>query len=191
MFWWRSSFLVGGTQDVIHKLNKYSAGPFPRNDGGDEKKQLKLQESIRNLQVKLFQGNFKVFSQTFVSPLLEMSIRTCIIEGSHDVDVSVYTPQLALLKQDFDAGVVSAKEYELKRWKRHCVPYQGFTTAIGIVCWCLWYCTWMSSSGEKGNAVRAENPYEEDGSLSFDLFFLNDIAVVNSLLLQEYSSIWQ
>ncbi|KAL7426832.1 LOW QUALITY PROTEIN: hypothetical protein ACHAXM_000608 [Skeletonema potamos] len=40
-----------------------------------------------------------------------------------------------------------------------------------------------------GNAVRAENPYEEDGSLSFDLFFLNDIAVVNSLLLQEYSSI--
>jgi hypothetical protein len=84
--------LVGGTQDVIHKLNKYSAGPFPRNDGGDEKKQLKLQESIRNLQVKLFQGNFKVFSLTFVSPLLEMSIRTCIIEGSHDVDVSVYTP---------------------------------------------------------------------------------------------------
>ncbi|KAL7453221.1 hypothetical protein ACHAWC_004892, partial [Mediolabrus comicus] len=39
----------------------------------------------------------------------------------------------------------------------------------------------------KGKDVHARNPFEDDGSLAFDLCFLNDIAVVNSSLLREYS----
>ncbi|KAL3938728.1 MAG: hypothetical protein SGBAC_006422 [Bacillariaceae sp.] len=41
----------------------------------------------------------------------------------------------------------------------------------------------------KGTKLRAGNPYTPDGSIEFDICFLNDIAVVNSNLLLEYSLI--
>lgn len=39
----------------------------------------------------------------------------------------------------------------------------------------------------KGTFVPAENPHTPDGSIDFDICFLNDIAVANSSLLREYS----
>ncbi|CAJ1969833.1 unnamed protein product [Cylindrotheca closterium] len=39
----------------------------------------------------------------------------------------------------------------------------------------------------KGTKLKAGNPYTPDGSIDFDICFLNDIAVANSNLLREYS----
>lgn len=41
----------------------------------------------------------------------------------------------------------------------------------------------------KGRYLGAKNPFSSDGSLDFDICFLNDIAVVNSALIREYSKI--
>ncbi len=39
----------------------------------------------------------------------------------------------------------------------------------------------------RGTFLHAENPYSKDGSIDFDVCFMNDIAVANSSLLREYS----
>jgi DNA polymerase sigma len=41
----------------------------------------------------------------------------------------------------------------------------------------------------KGSYRFAKNPYTLDGSLNFDICFLNDIAVRNSLLLRDYTDV--
>jgi len=167
---------------VIHKFNTVLLDRF-QNDG-DEKKQHKLQESIRNLQTKLS----KAISRNF--PDVRLTVYgSCLsglaLEGSHDVDISVYIPQLDYLKQDFEAGVISASQYEQKkkrvlfRIKGSLQRSESFVEVFAIV--------HARVPVVKGIDVRAKNPYEEDGSLAFDLCFLNDIAVVNSSLLREYS----
>lgn len=170
------------TNHVSHKFNTVLLDRF-QNDG-DEKKQRKLQESIRNLQTKLS----KAISRNF--PDVRLTVYgSCLsglaLEGSHDVDVSVYIPQLDHLKQDFEAGVISASQYEQKmkkvlfRIKGSLQRSESFMEVFAIV--------HARVPVVKGIDVRAKNPYEEDGSLAFDLCFLNDIAVVNSSLLREYS----
>ena len=167
---------------IAHKFNDVLVERF-QNDG-DEKKHRKLQESIQNLQKKLS----KAISRNF--PDVRLTVYgSCLsglaLEGSHDVDISVYIPQLDHLKQDFDAGVISASKYEQKM-KRVLFQIKGslqrsesFTDVFAIV--------HARVPVVKGIDIRAKNPYEEDGSLAFDLCFLNDIAVVNSSLLREYS----
>mmetsp|Transcript_32510 Transcript_32510/g.66206 ORF Transcript_32510/g.66206 Transcript_32510/m.66206 type:complete len:862 (+) Transcript_32510:78-2663(+) len=170
------------SNQIIHKFNNVLLDRF-QNDG-DEKKQRKLQESIRNLQNKLS----KAISRNF--PDVRLTVYgSCLsglaLEGSHDVDVSVYIPELDHLKQDFDAGVISASEYERKmkrvlfRIKGSLQKSESFVEVFAIA--------HARVPVVKGVDVRAKNPYEEDGSLAFDLCFLNDIAVVNSSLLREYS----
>jgi len=167
---------------IVHKFNDALLQRF-QNDG-DQKKQRKLQESIQNLQVKLS----KAISRNF--PDVRLTVYgSCLsglaLEGSHDVDVSVYIPQLDHLKQDFDAGVISASEYEQKmkrvlfRIKGSLQRSESFVEVFAIA--------HARVPVVKGIDIRAKNPYEENGSLAFDLCFLNDIAVVNSSLLREYS----
>ena len=92
-------------------MNGRTCRTLPKD--GDEKKQRKLQESIQNLQKKLS----KAISRNF--PDVRLTVYgSCLsglaLEGSHDVDISIYIPQLDHLKQDFDAGVISASKYEQK-----------------------------------------------------------------------------
>jgi senataxin/terminal uridylyltransferase len=174
--------------DVINKFNEVLLNRFQNNDAGgvNERKQRLLHDSIRNLQVKLLKAISRNFPDVGLT-VYGSCLSGLALEGSHDVDVSVYIPQLDHLKQDFDAGIISAAEYEIKM-KRIVFRIKGT----------LQYCR-SGSFKElfaivnarvpvlKGKDVHAKNPYEEDGSLSFDLCFLNDIAVVNSSLLREYS----
>ena len=166
---------------VSHKFNDALVKRF-QND--DEKKQRMLQDSIRNLQKKLSKTLQRIFPDVHLS-VYGSCLSGLALEGSHDVDVSVYIPQLDLLKQDFDAGVISAREYESKmkrvlyRIKGSLQRSDSFVDVFAI--------THARVPVIKGTDIRARNPYEEDGSLSFDMCFLNDIAVVNSSLLREYS----
>lgn len=177
--------LLEACKDPNHASHKFNSVLLDRfQNDGDEQKQRKLQESIRNLQMKLS----KAISRNF--PDVRLTVYgSCLsglaLEGSHDVDVSVYIPQLDHLKQDFDAGVISASQYEQKmkkvlfRIKGSLQRSESFVEVFAIV--------HARVPVVKGIDVRAKNPYEEDGSLAFDLCFLNDIAVVNSNLLREYS----
>ena len=175
---------VNFNSNVVQKFNEVLLNRF-QNDG-DEMKQRKLQDSIRNLQVKLS----KAISRNFPGATLTV-YGSCLsglaLEGSHDVDVSVYIPQLDHLKQDFDVGIISAREYEQKM-KRIVYRIKGTLQ----YCRSKWFDELFAIPNArvpvvKGKDVHARNPFEDDGSLAFDLCFLNDIAVVNSSLLREYS----
>ena len=168
-------------------MNDALVDRFFQNDGDEEKqRKFQLQESIQALQVKLS----KAISRNRNFPDVRLTVYgSCLsglaLEGSHDVDISVYIPQLDRLKQDFDAGVISASEYETKRTtvlfqiKGILQRSESFADVSAI--------PYARVPIVKGIDICAKNPYEEDGSLAFDLCFLNDIAVVNSSLLREYS----
>jgi hypothetical protein len=108
------------------------------------------------------------------------------LEGSHDVDVSVYIPELDEMKKSFDAGRVSAEEYE-KRMRRIIFKIRDSLQYYRSGRFFDLFAVTRSRVPVIKGKMYARNPYTEDESLAFDLCFLNDIAVVNSSLLREYS----
>ena len=108
------------------------------------------------------------------------------LEGSHDVDISIYIPELHTLRSRFDNHDISGDNYHQAARKiifrvRDALLYYrgvGFFDLVAI--------TRARVPLIKGTSLM-NNPHTPDGHLSFDLCFLNDIAVVNSNLLREYS----
>ncbi|KAL7541209.1 hypothetical protein ACHAXR_010721 [Thalassiosira sp. AJA248-18] len=157
-----------------------------RFENEHDEKQLQLQLSIDRLQDKLAFAISRRFNGSRLT-VYGSVLSGLALEGSHDVDVSIFIPELDRLKKNFDRGTVSASEYEKKARRiiyqvRDSLEYcrsRSFADLFAI--------TRARVPVVKGTDVHAQNPYTHDGSLSFDLCFLNDIAVVNSSLLREYS----
>ncbi|KAL7548878.1 hypothetical protein ACHAWF_012153 [Thalassiosira exigua] len=152
----------------------------------DVEKQYKLQRAIDRLHDKLMYAISRKFNGVKLT-VYGSCLSGLALKGSHDVDVSVMVPELHFMKVKFDMGQVSADAYE-KRMRK----------IIFCVRDCLEFCRRSSFADlfaiararvpvVKGTDTDAGNPYTKDGSLSFDLCFLNDIAVVNSSLLRQYS----
>ena len=106
-----------------------------------------------------------------------------------DVDVSIHLPGALVLKEDFEAGRISAKGYE-QEMKRIVFRVKGmldhhrsrsYVDLIAV--------PRARLPVIKGRDLHADSPYSKDGSMHFDICFLNDIAVANSSLLGEYSKI--
>lgn len=106
-----------------------------------------------------------------------------------DVDVSIHLPSALALKEDFEAGRISAKGYE-QEMKRIVFRVKGmldhhrsrsYVDLIAV--------PRARIPVIKGRDLHADSPYSKDGSMHFDICFLNDIAVANSSLLGEYSKI--
>ena len=105
---------------------------------------------------------------------------------SSDVDLSIHIEEAERNKEAFENGNLKVGEYE-----------QGMKRIVYRVCRKLQYCnsefremhpvTRARVPVIMGTYNNAKNPYTEDGSLAFDICFLNDIAVANSSLLREYS----
>jgi len=103
-----------------------------------------------------------------------------------DVDMSLWIPAADSLKKEFDSGRVDAREYDqsmkkmvyqvCRKLSKLKAEFRGMTpitqARIPVI---------------SGTYVYAGNPYTEDGSIDFDICFLNDIAVANSNLLRDYS----
>ena len=108
---------------------------------------------------------------------------------SSDVDVSIHLPRALVAKEDFEAGRISAKAYEqeMKRivyrvkdmLQRH--RSRSYVDLVAV--------PRARIPVIKGRDLHADSPYSSDGSIHFDICFLNDIAVANSSLLGEYSKI--
>ena len=103
-----------------------------------------------------------------------------------DVDMSLYIPDMAKDREDFQKGTTAVTQYQ-KRVKnkvyetcrlleRRTNEFRDFTPV-----------TRARVPVVKGTYTRAQNPYSDDGSIDFDICFLNDIAVANSELLRQYS----
>ena len=104
-----------------------------------------------------------------------------------DVDLSLHLPHLAEMRNAFRNGKESASKYETekKRAVFAVVRKLGtdfrseFRDTLGI--------TRARVPVVKGRWLKAHNPYTDDGSIKFDVCFFNDIAVVNSRLLRDYT----
>lgn len=144
-----------------------------------------LTASIVNLQNSLTSAISRMFSGARLT-VYGSCLSGLALEGSHDVDVSIYIPELDGMKKSFDAGRVSAEEYE-KRMRRIIFKVRDSLQYFrSDRFFDLFAITRARVPVIKGK-MFTQNPYTEDGSLAFDLCFLNDIAVVNSSLLREYS----
>jgi hypothetical protein len=106
---------------------------------------------------------------------------------SSDVDLSLHLPRLAEIKHEFQTGKTSASTYE-REIKRAVFAVEGrlgrdfnaeFRDTIAI--------TRARVPVVKGRYLYGGNPHTRDGSLNFDICFFNDIAVVNSRLLRDYT----
>jgi DNA polymerase sigma len=105
---------------------------------------------------------------------------------SSDVDLSLDFKRARKVKDQFEIGKCPVQRYEsemkslvyavcrtMERRKHEFRAMQPVTRArVPVI---------------KGTYLGANNPYTVDGSIDFDVCFLNDIAVVNSSLLREYS----
>ena len=166
--------------DVASKLNTALIERFDYDRDGMQRL---LQCSINKLHQHLTNAISRRFNGARLT-VYGSCLSGLALEGSHDVDISIYIPQIVGFKNDFDKGKISAEEYEKKMRKtifsvRDCLNRsEQFSNLFAV--------TRARVPVIKGS-MNAQNPHTCDGSLSFDLCFLNDIAVVNSSLLKEYS----
>ena len=104
---------------------------------------------------------------------------------SSDVDISIFIPALAIIRQQFEKGIMKANEYE-RNMKE---SVYGVLRAIER------NSRYGSCFYDMVPVTRARIPVvkgkfsSKNGPVAFDICFLNDIAVVNSTLIQEYSMI--
>jgi hypothetical protein len=108
---------------------------------------------------------------------------------SSDVDISLHDHEFARIKDDHEKGRMTLDKFTRKK-KYFVYALQSQIELRGEN---------MFSNMEavafarvpvvKGRYLDAKNPFSFDGSLDFDICFLNDIAVVNSYLLREYSKV--
>ena len=172
--------------DVEPKLHN---ALMKRFDSSNDEKQLALQKSISNLQEKLTEAISYRMSRNSRLTVYGSCLSGLTLEGSHDVDVSVYIPELYYLKEQFDNGKLSASQYDTRmsklifRVKNALVHHKKYGDSFIDV----FAITKARVPVIKGVDRYSNNPYSESGHLHFDLCFLNDIAVVNSSLLREYS----
>jgi len=167
---------------VPETARQFHAGLAARFERDHDQKQELLRQSVARLQDKLLAAIADRFHGARLS-VYGSCLSGLALEGSHDVDISVYVPELYRLKRDFDAGRMSAEAYE-KRMRGLIYRVRDALASSFVD---LFAITRARIPVIKGTDSHARNPYAHDGSLSFDLCFLNDIAVVNSSLLREYS----
>ena len=105
---------------------------------------------------------------------------------SSDVDISIYIEQAQQSKNAFENGSMPASKYERETKNtvyKVCRKLEGRRDEfrdIYPVCR-------ARVPVVNGIYIKADNPYTADGSMAFDICFLNDIAVANSSLLRQYS----
>ena len=172
--------------DVESKLHD---ALMKRFDFSNDEKQLALKKSISNLQEKLTEAISYKMSRNSRLTVYGSCLSGLTLEGSHDVDISVYIPELYDLKEQFDNGKLSASQYDARmskqifRVKNALIDHKKYGDSFVDV----FAITKARVPVIKGVDRHSNNPYSDSGHLHFDLCFLNDIAVVNSSLLREYS----
>jgi hypothetical protein len=165
--------------------SKLHAALIDRFENDHDYSQDLLKASIIRLQKSLTSAISNVFHGTRLT-VYGSCLSGLALEGSHDVDVSIYIPELDTMKRSFDSGTVSADQYEQKMRRiifkvRDTLQFCRFDRFVDLLA-----ITKARVPVIKGK-MYAQNPYTQDGALAFDLCFLNDLAVVNSSLLREYS----
>ena len=104
-----------------------------------------------------------------------------------DVDINLFIPELQRAKQNYESGRLSVKYYndtvkKIVYQTVRCIE-QGqhksqFCKMVPV--------TRARVPVVKGEYLAAGNPYSSNGSIDFDICFLNEIAVANSELLRQY-----
>mmetsp|Transcript_10381 Transcript_10381/g.25119 ORF Transcript_10381/g.25119 Transcript_10381/m.25119 type:complete len:822 (-) Transcript_10381:2015-4480(-) len=138
----------------------------------------KIHQRLSNVLTSRFQG---ARLSIYGSCLSNLSLG----KGS-DVDMSLWIPAADTLKRGYRDGSIDSKEYEESMKK---LVYQVFRKLSNLRAEfrSMTPITKARIPVITGTYIYAGNPFTEDGSIDFDICFLNDIAVANSNLLREYS----
>ena len=170
------------TRNFSKQMDKQLILPLhaPSNDRTEHER------SIRDLHKRLDQklsGRYKGHTLTVYGSCLS----GLALGRSSDVDVSLYLPELQRYKDGRLRGSTSDSAYE-RQVKNHvytvtrAIERQRMVEFANVV-----PVTRARVPVVKGVYLHAKNPWSHDGSMSFDICFLNDIAVKNSCLIREYS----
>ena len=156
--------------DIESKLHRELMQKFNRET---DAKQIALRHAISELQRKLTAAiSHKMSSDTRLT-VYGSCLSGLTLEGSHDVDVLVYIPELDRLKRTFDDGKASNYERRTRNWiyrvrdslVRHKEYGDLFINVLAV----------SQARVPVGVDRYANNPYSDSGQLHFDLCFLNDM----------------
>ena len=145
-----------------------------------------LDSAIQRLQEELYNSLSPFYSDCQLT-IYGSCLSNLSLEAISDVDISISIPRLKQLKVSLNEAKISEKIY-FRRFQDCMFTIRSLFTRnpkiVDIV-----VVTRARIPLIKGRVLHVGNPLTTDGSMSFDLCFLNDIAVANSSLLREYSLI--
>lgn len=160
-------------------------GLLEKSSSLDAKKHASYLNSIQGLHSHLQSLLSRRFPKSRLS-LYGSCLSDLSLGKDADVDLSLHMDSFASVKQSFELGSLSVADYQkevrrvvfntcrhLESRKAEFCDMTPVTNARVPVC--------------KGTYLTAGNPYTRNGSIDFDICFLNDIAVANSELVREYS----
>mmetsp|Transcript_33457 Transcript_33457/g.36000 ORF Transcript_33457/g.36000 Transcript_33457/m.36000 type:complete len:783 (+) Transcript_33457:98-2446(+) len=149
----------------------------------DQQYQISVSKIHRRLSDVLTSRFYGARLSIYGSCLSKLSIG----KGS-DVDISLWIPEADTLKRCFHDGTIEAWRYNQEMTKlvhqvfRKLNNFRAEFRGMSPI-------TKARIPVITGTYIYAGNPFTEDGSINFDICFVNDIAVANSNLLWEYSMV--
>jgi len=186
--------LLGGFLDIKHTQHETMVDIGQRIDNelinpltaNLECTKLLHQESIQNL-LKTLHELLSIRYQHVQLNIYGSCLSDLSIGISSDVDISLFVPEINNWNQLLKMGTLSPKGFE-KKMKDLVFCVKGFLQKRGGKQFDqLQAVPRARVPVVKGRFLHAQNPLSKDGSLCFDICFLNEIAVVNSTLIKEYS----
>ena len=185
------TLLDSDIEEFAHRVDKTIINPLSEDKDGMHRLH---RDSIKNLRNRLTQ----ILTSKFRGARLEL-YGSCLsglsLGNSSDVDISLYIPAACDLQHKYLNGDIDRQSFQRKMKKFVYKVHDALALRGGnrnqrstiVEFGDLEAVPYARVPVVKGRYLHANNPFSSDGSMHFDICILNDIAVVNSGLLREYS----
>jgi hypothetical protein len=169
------------SKDLFQKLDvKYG---FVKDK--DEEKHQKYLAAIQKLHSTISESVQKVYPDAVLT-IYGSCLSDLSLGKNSDVDLSLHLEESERLNKLFESGELTPASYE-KEVKKTVYKVSRSLEGRRKDFRGIEPVAWARVPVVRGTFLHAENPYSNDGSIDFDICFMNDIAVANSSLLREYS----
>ena len=185
------TLLDSDIEEFAHRVDKTIINPLSEDKDGMHRLH---RDSVKNLRNRLTQ----ILTSKFRGARLEL-YGSCLsglsLGNSSDVDISLYIPAACDLQHKYLNGDIDRQSFQRKMKKFVYKVHDALALRGGnrnqrstiVEFGDLEAVPYARVPVVKGRYLHANNPFSSDGSMHFDICILNDIAVVNSGLLREYS----
>ncbi|GAX16538.1 terminal uridylyltransferase [Fistulifera solaris] len=169
------------SKDVFHKLDVTYGLVKDKN----EEKHQKYLAAIQKLHCTLSESVKRVYPDAVLT-IYGSCLSDLSLGKNSDVDLSLHLGESERLNKLFESGELTPASYE-KEVKKTVYKVSRSLEGRRKDFRGIEPVAWARVPVVRGTFLHAENPYSKDGSIDFDICFMNDIAVANSSLLREYS----